>query len=166
MGFFDLFRRKPKEVPPIFSPNEQKLDASGSGGSIDEGADKNLKHCCGECPDSTPDTRIGQYSPDLDPYSERLELATSLQMAGKRREALVILRQIVTENNEHSGAWYALATLFTEINEVGRALHCYEQITRLEPRGLAASRVGELRSIVLKRPDYVWEYNKERGAIK
>lgn len=152
----------------------EECGEEGSGQSTREHVEEYIDQSVSEYGLETPDRCCGERIPvvlpdgfsEPDPYRERIDSATNLGMAGKKKEATLILREIVKENNQHSGAWYALAKLFTEMNEVGRALHCYEQITRVEPRGMASGQVRELRSIVLQRPDYVWEYNKERGAIK
>jgi thioredoxin-like negative regulator of GroEL len=101
-----------------------------------------------------------------DPFEGKIQAALGLKARGKEGEAEILLRQIVEEKHEHVRAWYALAELFIETNAVGRALYCYEQIAEYQPsNGLAREQVGKLQSIVRDRPDYLWEYNKERGII-
>lgn len=101
-----------------------------------------------------------------DPFEGKIQAALGLKSQGKEEEAEVLLRQIIEEKCEHVRAWYALAELYIETNAVGRALFCYERIVEYQPgNGRAIDQVSKLQSIVRDRPDYLWEYNKEKGII-
>lgn len=101
-----------------------------------------------------------------DPYEGKIRAALNLKETGRENEAEILLRQIIEEKQEHIRAWYALAEVFISINEVGRALYCYERILEFQPtNGNALEQVTRLQKIVRNRPDYLWEYNKEKGLI-
>lgn len=101
-----------------------------------------------------------------DPYEGKLQAALGLKQAGREDEAEILLRQIIEEKKEHVRAWYALADLFIATNAVGRALYCFEQIAEYQPtNGSAIDQISRLQGIVRNRPDYLWEYNKEKGII-
>lgn len=101
-----------------------------------------------------------------DPYAQKVQKAQMLKKSGKKELAEDLLRQIVGEEKKHVLAWHLLAELFMEIDEVGRALYCYERVVEYQPaNSIAQDRVNHLQSVVRGRPDYLWEYNKERGLI-
>lgn len=101
-----------------------------------------------------------------DSYDRKVQEAHQLKEDGKNEQAKHLLRQIVGEKNEHVRAWHLLAELFMEIDEVGRALYCYERVVEYQPtNSTVQDQVNQLQSVVRSRPDYLWEYNKERGLI-
>lgn len=105
-------------------------------------------------------------APADDPYAEKIKTALELKEAGRHNEAEALLRQIVAEKREHMRAWYALAEVLISANAIGRALCCYERIVEYQPSdGNALEQISRLHRIVRNRPDYLWEYNKEKGLI-
>lgn len=101
-----------------------------------------------------------------DPYDEQINRAIKLQAAGKIEAAEKLFREIVKEKAEHVRAWFLLAEHFLEINQLGRALYCYEKIIQYQPiNQKARMQSAKLTTLVRERPDYLWEYNQERGLI-
>ncbi|MCK4259720.1 MAG: hypothetical protein KAX49_12125 [Halanaerobiales bacterium] len=101
-----------------------------------------------------------------DPYDAKIKAALGLKDVGKEAEAETLLRQIIEEKQEHVRAWYLLAEHFKDTNAFGRALFCYEKVMEFQPNnGIAKEKIEELQGIVRGRPDYLWEYNKEKGII-
>lgn len=101
-----------------------------------------------------------------DPYDEQINQAIKLQAAGKIEAAEKLFREIVEEKAEHVRAWFLLAEHFFETNQLGRALYCYEKIIQYQPINQKAKiQSAKLTTLVRGRPDYLWEYNQERGLI-
>lgn len=117
---------------------------------------------------STFQTREPEWKVTLseDPFDGRIKTALNLKEAGRGNEAERMLRQILDQKREHVRAWYALAEVYISANEVGRALYCYERIVEFQPsNGNALDQINRLQKVVRNRPDYLWEYNKEKGLI-
>ncbi len=101
-----------------------------------------------------------------DPYDDKIKAALGLKDSGREEEAETLLRQIIEEKCEHVRTWYILAEHFKDTNAFGRALYCYEKVMEFQPNnGFAKEQVERLQGIVRGRPDYLWEYNKEKGII-
>ncbi len=117
------------------------------------------------------DNRIGMptcLDKDLqaDLVNNKIISAIKLRDSGREDEAEILLRQIVEEQVEHVQAWFILAEHFMYTDELGRALYCYEKVIKYQPANQSArDQINQLNAEVRKRPDYLWEYNRERGLI-
>ncbi|AZR73530.1 hypothetical protein BBF96_09110 [Anoxybacter fermentans] len=101
-----------------------------------------------------------------DPYDGKIKAALSLKKEGREEEAEILLRQIIEEKKEHVRAWFVLAEYFIETDAVGRALYCFERVVEYQPTNQKArDQIAKLKKIVRSRPDYLWEYNQEKGII-
>ncbi len=63
-----------------------------------------------------------------------LAQAMRLQKAGKRREAIPMLKELAKQNTEDEMVWFRLGTMLDASGKMEQAIPCYLRALRLNPR--------------------------------